>query len=256
MIKFFRKIRQNLLMENKTGKYLKYAIGEIVLVVFGILIALQINNWNENQKLKVIEKETLKALENDILESFNDIEHDAKLNQLSLKSALQINEYINNNLVLTDTIITAFEIASYDYKLNDVKGAYKSLQNKGVELISNKDLRTDIVAYYEIVVPFLQRTELNGKLFYNLLFPYYQKHFRINQEDINRHDFSPYLNSKYQHVKMGFVPLNESQLKSDPEFKVILRDVIYNRSQVLNMYINSKESVQTLLDNLKREINK
>ena len=52
MIKFFRKIRQNLLIENKTGKYLKYAIGEIVLVVIGILIALQINNWNENQKLE------------------------------------------------------------------------------------------------------------------------------------------------------------------------------------------------------------
>ena len=47
MIKFFRKIRQNLLMENKTGKYFKYAIGEIVLVVIGILIALQINTWNQ-----------------------------------------------------------------------------------------------------------------------------------------------------------------------------------------------------------------
>lgn len=49
MIKFFRKIRQNLLSEGKTGKYLKYAIGEIILVVIGILIALQINNWNENR---------------------------------------------------------------------------------------------------------------------------------------------------------------------------------------------------------------
>jgi len=50
MIKFFRKIRQNLLMENKTGKYFKYAIGEILLVVIGILIALSINNWNDQKK--------------------------------------------------------------------------------------------------------------------------------------------------------------------------------------------------------------
>src|SRR5210317_2333516 len=49
MIKFFRKIRQNLLMENKTGTYLKYAIGEIFLVVIGILIALSINNWNQQR---------------------------------------------------------------------------------------------------------------------------------------------------------------------------------------------------------------
>ena len=47
MIKFFRKIRQNLLMENKTGKYFKYAIGEIILVVIGILIALQLNTYKE-----------------------------------------------------------------------------------------------------------------------------------------------------------------------------------------------------------------
>lgn len=51
MIKFFRHIRQNLLMENKKNRYLKYAIGEVLLVVIGILLALQINNWNENRVL-------------------------------------------------------------------------------------------------------------------------------------------------------------------------------------------------------------
>ena len=72
MIKFFRKIRQNLLMENKTGKYFKYAIGEIILVVIGILIALQINNWNENRKDQInqakyfvlLKKEASNNLEN------------------------------------------------------------------------------------------------------------------------------------------------------------------------------------------------
>ncbi|MFT5941322.1 hypothetical protein [Sediminicola arcticus] len=51
MIKLFRRIRQNLLTENKFNKYLLYAIGEIVLVVIGILIALQINNLNEESKI-------------------------------------------------------------------------------------------------------------------------------------------------------------------------------------------------------------
>lgn len=52
MIKFYKKIRYNLLSDGKTRKYLKYAIGEIILVVIGILIALQVNNWNENYKSK------------------------------------------------------------------------------------------------------------------------------------------------------------------------------------------------------------
>ena len=66
MIKFFRKIRQNLLSEGKTGKYLKYAIGEIVLVVIGILIALQINNWNENRKAKNAEAKLISELLEDV----------------------------------------------------------------------------------------------------------------------------------------------------------------------------------------------
>ena len=64
MIKFFRKIRQNLIREGKTvnpaalpaGRYLKYAIGEIVLVVIGILIGLQVNSWNEQRKDRIHEK--------------------------------------------------------------------------------------------------------------------------------------------------------------------------------------------------------
>ncbi len=55
MIKFFRKIRQKLLSENKFSKYLIYAVGEIILVVIGILIALQINSWNDNRKAKIVE---------------------------------------------------------------------------------------------------------------------------------------------------------------------------------------------------------
>ena len=72
MIKFFRKIRQNLLMENKTSKYFKYAIGEIILVVIGILIALQINNWNENrlkkEQLISVYERTLTDINNDVQE--------------------------------------------------------------------------------------------------------------------------------------------------------------------------------------------
>ena len=77
MLKFFRKIRQNLLTEGKTTKYITYAIGEIVLVVIGILIALSINNWNEGRayekkvqgKLNLVHRELIddiSALEKEI----------------------------------------------------------------------------------------------------------------------------------------------------------------------------------------------
>ena len=65
MIKFFRNIRKKLLVEGKTLNYLKYAIGEIVLVVIGILIALQVNNWNEKRKLNTERIKLVKELISD-----------------------------------------------------------------------------------------------------------------------------------------------------------------------------------------------
>jgi len=78
MIKFFRKIRQKLLSENKFSKYLIYAIGEIVLVVIGILIALQINNWNIQNIEQQWEENTLSELEVELSSSQEDIEYTIK----------------------------------------------------------------------------------------------------------------------------------------------------------------------------------
>ena len=85
MIKFFRKIRQNLLSEGKTGKYFKYAIGEIILVVIGILIALSINNWSNNIQKRDIENEYLLSLQTEFktnLEKINDciLENNKRIN--------------------------------------------------------------------------------------------------------------------------------------------------------------------------------
>lgn len=67
MFRFFSKIRYKLAAENKVAKYLRYAIGEILLVVIGILIALQINNWNETRKQHIKDLDFLKSLKNEIL---------------------------------------------------------------------------------------------------------------------------------------------------------------------------------------------
>ena len=80
MIKFFRKIRQNLVMQNKTSKYFKYAIGEIILVVIGILIALQINNWNSNRILQANQLQLSKRLLEETKRNMNNPGYYEKLN--------------------------------------------------------------------------------------------------------------------------------------------------------------------------------
>jgi len=74
MIKFFRKIRQKMLTENKFSKYLLYAVGEIILVVIGILIALQINNWNEERKEQTKLINVYRLIDNDIKSDIKDLQ--------------------------------------------------------------------------------------------------------------------------------------------------------------------------------------
>ena len=95
MIKFFRHIRQNIIMKNQKGKYLKYAIGEIVLVVIGILIALQINNWNENRKKEALKKSYVTNLINDLKKDTVQLNGRLKLNRLLLENIDSVKTYLD-----------------------------------------------------------------------------------------------------------------------------------------------------------------
>ncbi|QBA63964.1 DUF6090 family protein [Muriicola soli] len=101
MIKFFRKIRQNLLIENKTGKYFKYAFGEIVLVVIGILIALQINSWNEERIIKNNINLYLGALMQDMKEDIKIIKSGRRYHIFRIHSGIYMLDLYNPEEKLT-----------------------------------------------------------------------------------------------------------------------------------------------------------
>jgi hypothetical protein len=154
MIKFFRKIRYDLMGKNKTGKYLKYAIGEILLVVIGILIALNVNNFNEKRKHKerVIEalKEIHRDLSEDILES-NDViknykREDSIINILMTKK-MSIEDYKSNNWPNYITAAATY----YDLKINT---------NGFENLMANSD---KIPKRYQRLIESLKKIYINDK---------------------------------------------------------------------------------------------
>lgn len=150
MIKFFRKTRQNMIKENRASKYLLYAIGEIVLVVIGILIALSINNWNEIRKATNEETKILIALQSDFKVSKTRIEETMFIQQKVLgyaKTLINIHErqddkefeYFDTHLDSLDNLIS-YGISWY--RTEPVTGAYNALISAGkVDLIKNEKLR-------------------------------------------------------------------------------------------------------------------
>ncbi|MBT8300632.1 MAG: hypothetical protein KJO63_04830 [Maribacter sp.] len=148
MIKFFRRIRQNLLSAGKTGKYLKYAIGEIILVVIGILIALQINNWNEARKQNLRELALLKELKADLIFSIEEIDTVSFYNLENVKAYEQIRLHILNDSTYNKALDDAFgqlDNWSEPYLPNM---AYDAINNKGIDVISNDSLKKHISKVY------------------------------------------------------------------------------------------------------------
>jgi len=108
MIKFFRHIRQKLISENKVSKYLLYALGEIVLLVSGILIALSLNNWNKKRKINILERKALNEIATDLQEYFYSLENDLGLNIRVLDSASIIRKALKSNKAYHDSLAIHF----------------------------------------------------------------------------------------------------------------------------------------------------
>ena len=137
-------------MENKNGKYLKYAFGEIILVVIGILIALQINNWNENRKLKNQELNLLADIRTNLISTFNTFKNDSLNNQRDILQYEKIEYYIENDLKYNKALDSAFGVLTFWSTPYITSTAYNTLQSKGLDLIQNERVRQDIVDIYEV----------------------------------------------------------------------------------------------------------
>ena len=212
MIKFFRKIRQNLLSEGKTGKYLKYAFGEIFLVVIGILIALQINNWNEVQKGKMKATTILKAIRSDMVKDLELIEELKPYWGREIMYFKKVLPSFNPRKEITsfegfDTIskISYSELFGYDMPFRSSKSAYDAMIADGnSDLIINDTLYSNIQRFYTFNAP------TNENLF-----------------EILRQESSD-LNYKYSHI-IAYKPYNNI---SDLTDEYLIAD--------LNIYFESK----------------
>ncbi len=162
MIKFFRRIRQRLVSENKFSKYLFYALGEIILVVIGILIALGINNWNENRKTEERITQFLIGLKSDLKNDLSEIE---KVSEAQTTRFNLISEFIElGKKPSIKTTILNDSIKYYDpgdnFTFFPTVGTYNAANNAGLmDHIKNEELKRSILNLYE---HFYERVAYNG----------------------------------------------------------------------------------------------
>jgi len=207
MIKFFRHIRKDLMEKNKTGKYLKYALGEIVLVVIGILIALQINNWNENKKLFNKTQTYLNALNTEIetnisnLNIYIETTHSDIVESATTLANLHSEEAVRFNDSLLRLTLETRPI----YKSLMVNSTFDDLINSGVlENLNNTDLKNKILTINPLIES-INENYTNAKNVWNeFQVPYLMKYSNAsgNWDSIRS---VPIMKLPYKRTKEAFV---------------------------------------------------
>lgn len=247
MIRFFRNIRQKLAAENKVAKYLRYAIGEIFLVVIGILIALQINNWNEGRKNAAIEEEIISNLYKEFIH-----------NKLVLKEVREVlnkseqNCYLLMNLMNKDRdFLSGYNIDSllyYSLEFNSFNPSNnvftEVLQSGRLGLIKNKDLINNLFDW--------QRMLGNNKYTY-----------RIYQTFIEE-QIMPYLNDnisfknldKYSPMQWksptGF-KTDYGVIFSDRKFENLMDNNLYHLTLIKNEHNQIEEIIDKIIEETKQQ---
>ena len=230
MIKFFRKIRYILMEQNKTGKYFKYAIGEIVLVVIGILIALQINNWNEDRKDRITENVALTNLKLDIDEDIKALHIHIKSQDIWIEDCVAILKHLENEkgFIGQDTLFRQLNDLLIRSTSGQSKTTYETLKSTGkIDLIKNEELKKKIVLHYNSLQDFKDNTINNNTNLVDLMVNPILMNYTVFQS----HDFTDELQDWW--------PITNTinyQMKTTSRLQAITEDNLSNDQNQLKLF--------------------
>ena len=244
MIPFFRRIRKKMADDNRPLKYARYALGEIVLVVIGILIALQINTWNEERKTRIIETKTLKEiranLELDLVELKSDI---AIMDSIRLAGDFVI-DYLEYHNEPSDAFNYAVVITRINPHFDPNQGGYSLLNSKGIDIISNDSLRGSISKLYESNYPYYAKYE-NERILKvnNIILPKFTQYFSFISTKDNFFEANSQIDQK-----------DNSAIKNDRSIIHILNMAISENNVVQNRAIRNSGYIKDLIVLINREL--
>lgn len=235
MLHIFRRIRKSLSEEGNLKRYLIYAVGEILLIVIGILIALALNNWNEQRKDGIKEKKLLKELAENLRVNLNALDSILQDFKADEGSSNLIIEVIQNKHIYHDSMDYHFARALNVeplYPLSFV--AYESLKNAGFDLVANDQLRKEMINLFEL-------TYITAQLRQQQSPDIWEFNLRRFMVDPNNWSYKPY---------------DFDELVKDREFQSLINRMKSNRWWIKVAYEKSHEESQRVLQLITDELNK
>ena len=236
MIKFFRKIRQNLISANKFSKYLIYAVGEIILVVIGILIALQVNNWNENKNSENKTLISLSFLAEELNSNKKVLKSNIDLIKFDIQTGLNLIDSLNNNSVskekkntyLLDKILELGPIRVRSLTTNSLE---EMISSGSYSNINSETIKENLLAYNSEIENMNYELQRFEQYWRTIESPYITKHFSLLDMYTRRGDS---LINEDAFLSGGNIPTFNNQ----EVYFVNDLDAFYNNREFASMYIS------------------
>ena len=244
MIKFFRNTRQKLLEEKKFSKYLIYASGEIVIVIIGILIALQVNTWNQHRISHNLEVKLLIDLQNDLETDLKNLSLKIEYDSLFAASNDKLlRAFKNNNLTdglrirnYNGTDYNRFGIINRAVFFYPQKYAYQNIINSGINIIENDSLRHNIVHLYDYQ--------------YRITGDYLQIQFNML---VNTNNYM-LNNLESKGSVLIKIPNDTTAIKHNQEFINFISDMSGEYGNALSFYRQNRDVIKSLVKEVDKEI--
>jgi type II secretory pathway pseudopilin PulG len=252
MLRFFRQIRQRLLTDNKFSKYLLYAIGEIVLVVIGILIAISIDNWNQERILKREEQVALQNLKQDFQYNREALQKNIAITQKTIESNLQVLNYTGSkpkpgteeafNVLINDVTVTS-EFFPKNSFLDD-------LMNSGrLQIIRSAGLREKLSSW-KPAFEHIKEEERQTKSYSDPLLNFIIKNGSwLNADEVA----TTQAIAKYNFPKSGF-EVDNRNLLGYLEFENMIENLVIYHERVLSSQKKGLQLIEEILDLINKEI--
>jgi hypothetical protein len=244
MLFLLRKTRRKLMQNNKTTTYLLYAIGEIILVVIGILVAVQIDSTYNDYQTKQLEIKYLKELRSNLLFDIKDIKFNIDFNQSRYNSNQIVLEHLRKRLPYHDSLDFHLSNLLFSTRSLPNMGAYESLKSKGLEIISNDTLRSEITKMYSFsyhnVIDF---EHIDDHLHqYNVMWPAVMNVIEVGT-------------LKVDVIHNGTAkPIDYGAMLDNVQFKNALASNLTFRQVMLETYKDLNSSVAKLIINIESEL--
>ena len=247
MIKFFRRIRLDLIEKNKTGKYFKYALGEIILVVIGILIALQINNLNQKSQEKDQLDASLMLMQLNLKEDLKNLDQQIIYNESVVKAIDDTFQIISKtedskNIPIHNIVNLAKEKSFYS-----VSTALKSMESGGYfKWIQDNKLKELIYTYYSFSERFSKMIEINNQFARDEIERFAYQHWDLNDVMTG---VNPYGNDRQPRID------NRKMVIESVEFENIVIGRKLKTGTEIQWANEAKERTQELYDGIESYLN-